>query len=110
VYSNRLVVRVAFRIKVAFIREQVRLGFTHLLLDLFLCPDWLFWAGDNCLNVVCNQFSILDNIDSIPTEEVTKLSNNPSVAKLPCVQCPILKVFPKVLPKLVIGVRLLSVV
>jgi hypothetical protein len=54
VCSNRLAVRVAFRIEVAFIREQVRLRFVHLLLDLFLCPDWLFWVGNNCVNVACN--------------------------------------------------------
>jgi hypothetical protein len=110
VCSNVLIVRVVFRIKVAFIREQVCLGFAHLLLDFFLRLDWLFWVGDNCLNVDCNQSFILDNIDSIPTEEVTKLLNNPSVAKLLCVQCPIFKVFLKVLLKLVIGVRLLLAV
>jgi hypothetical protein len=110
VCSGVLAVRVAFRIEVAFIREQVCLGFAYLLLDFFLRPDWLFWVSNNCLNVDCNQSSILDNIDSIPTEEVTKLLNNLGMAKLLCVQCPILKVFPKVLLKLVIGVRLLSVV
>jgi hypothetical protein len=52
--SGRLVVRVAFRIKVAFILEQVCLRFVHLFLDLFLCPDWLFWVGNNCVNVACN--------------------------------------------------------
>jgi hypothetical protein len=85
VCSSVLAVKVVFRIKVAFIQEQVCLRFAYLLLDFFLRPDWLFWVGDNCLNVDCNQSFILDNIDSIPTEEVTKLSNNLSVAKLLCV-------------------------
>jgi hypothetical protein len=38
-------------------------------------------------------------------KEVTELSNNPSVAEFPCIQGPILKVFPKALPKLIIGLE-----
>jgi hypothetical protein len=85
VCKGRLVVRVAFQIKVAFVREQIRLRFAYLLSNLLLLLNWLFWVNDNCLNVVRNQCSIFDNADFIPTKEVAKLSNNSSVAKLLCI-------------------------
>ena len=83
-FRVRLLAGVTLRVKVAFIREQVCLGFiVYLSLNFLLCLNRLFWVIDNSLYVSCNQCSVLNNVDSISAEKVAEVSNDYSVAELP---------------------------
>ena len=95
-FSVRLLAGVALRVKAALIRERVCLDSIYLFLDVFLRLNWFLWVIDNSLHIGCNQCSVFNNVDSIPTEEVTEFSDDPSVANLPGVYSPVLKVFPEV--------------